>query len=106
MFLCIFHFKQSIRRKIQELGLKIDYSGNDKIRKWLKLPKVLRYIPYSDVISCFAELKSKLVTNGQRITDFYVYFENNYIRSLHEVIKGRGRNSKNSDGKRKTEICY
>ena len=59
LFGCFFHFKQSMFRKIQELGLAIIYNNDEHIRKLLKLPQVLAYVPIADVPELFKELKSK-----------------------------------------------
>lgn len=43
--LCYFHFKQSMWRKIQDLGLATIYKSDAQVRKFLKLPQVLALVP-------------------------------------------------------------
>jgi hypothetical protein len=50
IYLCFFHFKQSMWRKIQELGLAEAYKSNEEIRKTLKLPQILAFVPISDLV--------------------------------------------------------
>ena len=83
-------------RKIQLLGLATLYMKDDNVRKLLKLPQVLAYIPPGDVPEVFESLKSNLdsETDDQRIFDFYDYLEKNYIGLKQEVTTGRGKNKK------------
>ena len=96
IYLCFFHFKQSMWRIIQELGLATIYMHDAKIRKLLKLPQVLAYIPSDDVIEVFDKLKADLSnqTEDERVHAFYDYFEKNYVGTLQEKTTGRGKNKK------------
>ena len=42
---CFFHFKQSMWRRITELGLTITYNSDSNYRKLLKLPQALAFVP-------------------------------------------------------------
>ncbi|CAF1096296.1 unnamed protein product [Brachionus calyciflorus] len=55
----LFHYKQSMWRKIVDLGLKIDYNEDEKIRQFLKIPQALAFIPPEDVVTGFELIKSK-----------------------------------------------
>ena len=50
IYLCFFHFKQSVSRKIQELGLAGIYKSSPEVRKILKLPQILAFVPVSDLV--------------------------------------------------------
>lgn len=77
MYLCFFHFSQSMWRKIQEIGLQARYVESDEMRYQLKLPTVLAFIPPDDVESVFLSQKSKV--NDPQVLEFYEYFETNYV---------------------------
>jgi hypothetical protein len=89
---CFFHFKQSMFRRIQDLGLVPAYMSNDGIRKLLKLPQVLAYIPVTHVFDTFQTLKSEVTC--PTISAFYEYIENNYVGKHIESTRGRGVNKK------------
>ncbi|RNA09464.1 hypothetical protein BpHYR1_042377, partial [Brachionus plicatilis] len=57
---CYFHFKQSMWRKIQDVGLSEDYRADRKIRSTLLLLQCLAYLPEKDVVSAFDELKESV----------------------------------------------
>ena len=85
---CFFHFKQSMFRKLQELGLAIIYNNDEHIRKLLKLPQVLAYVPFADVPELFKKLKSKLSSENSQVLKFYEYFEEFYIGNEITTTKG------------------
>ena len=58
---CFFHFKQSMWRKITDLGLRQLYNDDEGVRHVLKLPQALAFIPPEDVIYGFNLIKSKVV---------------------------------------------
>ena len=88
LFGCFFHFKQNMFRKIQELGLAFSYTSDERIRKLLKLPQVLAYVPIADISELFKELKNSLTDEDTEILKFYDYFEEYYIGNETTITKG------------------
>ena len=64
IYCCYFHFNQSMIRKIQNIGLTEDYIINENLRRFLKLPKVLGFIPPDHVEESFLKIR-KLVTDDR-----------------------------------------
>ena len=73
IYLCFFHFKQSMWRKISELGLSPLYLSNGHIRRLLKLPQVLAFVPPEDVIHLFDKLKLDIAEEDEHIKECYVF---------------------------------
>ncbi len=98
IYLCFFHFKQSMWRKIQELGLAGIYMGDEGVRRLLKLPQVLAFVPIADVQDLFHEMKINLQASinphKAKIFEFYEYFERNYVGGIEDPKKKRGRQPK------------
>lgn len=97
IYLCFFHFKQSMWRKIQELGLAVIYKTNEGVRKQLKLPQILAFVPSVDVSDLFQEmfqeLKNSTSNYQDQLVEFYEYFEKYYV-GLSVAKKSRGRQPK------------
>ncbi|CAF0961381.1 unnamed protein product, partial [Brachionus calyciflorus] len=77
-------------RKIQEVGLSIDYVINQDLNKALVLPQCLDYFPVDDVIDGLNEVKKSnaKIFDDERVRDYYEYFEKNYVVN-YEVTRGR-----------------
>ncbi|KAF0726096.1 Uncharacterized protein FWK35_00027192, partial [Aphis craccivora] len=72
---CRFHLIQSWYRKIQELGLIVDYKKNN----WLKHTFGLMYLNPEDVLDCFVfDLMSDMPDNHQ-YTQYSDYLLETYI---------------------------
>jgi len=95
IYLCFFHFKQSMWRKIQELGLAGSYKSDESVRKLLKLPQILAFVPVADVQDLFHDIKRQLLestsTYKAQIIEFYEYFERYYVGGIITAKKTRGR---------------
>ena len=98
IYLCFFHFKQSMWRKVQELGLAGIYKSNEDVRKLIKLPQILAFVPVEDVSDLFQEifqdLKQSTSTYQAQLVIFYEYFEKYYVGTMPAVKKSRGRPAK------------
>jgi len=79
IYLCFFHFKQIMWRKIQDLGLAGIYKSDESVRKLLKLLQILAFVPVADVQDLFHHIKSQLqgstTSYKDQIVEFYEYFE-------------------------------
>jgi hypothetical protein len=86
-------------RKNQELGLAGIYKSSEHIRKLLKLPQTLAFVPVEDVVDLFQEIFLSLRELESdykcKIVEFYEYFEKYYVGGILEVNKSRGRKPKN-----------
>ncbi|CAF0998609.1 unnamed protein product [Brachionus calyciflorus] len=63
------------------------YSDDEKIRKLLKLPQVLAFVPSDDVMELFCELKKDI--SDTQVIDFYTYFEKTYVGYTIETTTWR-----------------
>ena len=88
IYCCYFHFNQNMIRKIQNIGLTEDYIKNENLRRFLKLPKVLCFIPPDHVEESFLKIR-KIVTDD-RVLAFFDYFQKTYI-GYNELRKNSNR---------------
>ena len=59
--LCFFHFAQSVYRKVQELGLSVQYSEEDSwVKQWIHRASSLAFVPPEDVVETFTSLCEQL----------------------------------------------
>lgn len=58
---CFFHFKQSIYRKVQELGLKKRYDTDSVFSSRIRYLAALAFVPEAEVANAFEELISKQI---------------------------------------------
>ncbi|CAF1128917.1 unnamed protein product [Brachionus calyciflorus] len=89
---CYFHLKQSFWKKIIDLGLKSSSTEDENIRRLLKLPQAIAFIPSNDVVEVFSQIKSSITDT--RVIEFYNYIEDNYIGKFVQCKVGRGRGVK------------
>ena len=77
---CHFHFTQCIWRKIQELGLSVEYKENKQTRVWLEYFKTLAFIPLNLVDSTFLYLLSiqPQSEHTDKIKSFINYFQSTF----------------------------
>ena len=75
---CYFHLKQSMYRKIQQLGLQVAYNDpNDReIKVYVHMTASLAFIPVRDVVRNFQRPKAEAPAC---LTEFLEYFENTYV---------------------------
>ena len=99
IYLCFFHFKQSVSRKIQELGLAGIYKSSPEVRKILKLPQILAFVPVSDLVELFENMFTTLKESDSvykpQLVQFYEYFENYYVGVNPVPKKTVGRKPRN-----------
>ncbi|XP_077297552.1 aminopeptidase N-like [Arctopsyche grandis] len=86
---CFFHLSQSIYRKIQELGLTEFYDNQENAIKF-KMVLALAFVPPENVVESWEELLQILNPwlleqereIQQKVDDFLIYFEVNYIGKI------------------------
>jgi len=86
---CYFHLCQSVLRKVNEIGLKADYEGDDEIRGFVRCLTALSHVPETDVIDAYEALIETMPMN-EMVNDVATYFEHTYIRGRR--LRGRGDN--------------
>ena len=90
---CFFHLSQSIRRKIQDLGLRVTYTDDEDIRLYCRMNASLALFPPEKITGHFEELQKDMSERDmdQRLGELYDYFEDNYIGRLRRGSR-RGAN--------------
>jgi len=77
---CHFHFAQSIWRKVQDLGLVIDYTENNVIRTFIQQSIALAFIPITEVANMFEQLETAMTeTDKNRLHFFIAYFRTTWL---------------------------
>ena len=85
---CLFHFAQSLYRKVVELGLKSQYHNDKSFNLKIRCYTALAILPVLDVIDGFDEITEDEIVPEEFIT----YFQSTYIG----IFRGRGPNRKRS----------
>lgn len=84
---CYFHLTQSVLRKVNEVGLKVDYETRDDVRGTIRCLAALSHVPPDDVAAAF-DLLSDEMPQVEHLDEVYTYFKHTYIRGRR--LPGRG----------------
>ena len=84
---CYFHLCQSVVRKVNELGLKVDYESNDEVRGYVRCLSALAFVPPDDVEEAFELLAETMPVNIEHLDELTSFFELTDVRGR----PGRGR---------------
>ena len=76
---CYFHLSQSILRKINEIGLKVEYETNDAVRGSIRCLAALAHVPVDDVADAINHLAESMPAT-EHMDELLSYFEHTYIR--------------------------
>jgi hypothetical protein len=84
---CYFHFRQSLWRKVQELGMTTVYRQNRFLKKVIRKIMSLGYLPTAVVRMIFnlvynSRSISQLINTVPALRDFITYFQQNYITGI------------------------
>lgn len=83
IYYCLFHFGQCIFRKIQKLGLSIEYRTNITINKICKMLTSLAFVPEEFVQEEFKKLKDSFdYEENINLKNLFIYFEENFILGI------------------------
>nr|CAG8678882.1 5299_t:CDS:1 [Entrophospora candida] len=74
---CFFHLCQNVWRKIQTLGLAIEYSNDEDFSIKLRYLTALAFLPPSEIPDAFDQIRPLLPESAAELAQ---YFENNYVR--------------------------
>jgi hypothetical protein len=78
---CHFHMTQSLWRKIQELGLAVDYKENSQLRAWFDLFKGLAFVPLNLIELAFNIILDSKPLKNEKIDLFIKYFTSTWFSS-------------------------
>ena len=78
---CIFHYGQSIWRKVQSLGLQTAYRNDDYVKTIIRKILNLVYFAVEKIPVVFKRLKDEVCINhlNEKINELLTYFEVNYV---------------------------
>lgn len=88
---CFFHLRQSVRRKLGELGLIVRYNAETIFQEKVAQLIALTLVPVDDVPEVFDNIVEDTFADedSEEVTQFLEYFENTYIR--RPSFRGRPR---------------
>jgi hypothetical protein len=88
---CLFHFGQSVWRKLQECGLSNEYNKNKQFKKFIRKHLNLAFVPvgclekeYLKVSNCFT-VAANLTENFENFKNFFIktYIKNNKNKNIY-----------------------
>ena len=83
---CHFHFGQALWRKIQEVGLAVNYREVDDIRSFVQHCNALAFIPSIEVVTKFEEAVGSLSPeNRTQLAEFIEYFRATWLDGLFPI---------------------
>jgi len=85
---CYFHLCQSVNRKVNEVGLKLEYENNNEVRGYVRCLSALAFVPSNDVQETFELLAESSPQNIDHLDELTTFFEHTYIRGRRH--RGRG----------------
>jgi len=77
---CYFHLYQIVIRKVNEIGLKLEYETNDEVRNYVRCLPALTFILPDDVMKAFEFLDESQPTTVDQLDELTTFFEHTYIR--------------------------
>jgi hypothetical protein len=87
---CYFHLCQSVIRKVNEIGLKLNYETKDEVRCYVRCLLALAFVPEADVGEAFEVLADTQPDDIEHLDELTSFFEHNYLRGRRQ--RGRGNN--------------
>lgn len=72
---CLFHLCQSAWRKLQSLGLSVEYGINENFSIKVRQMLALAFLPENEIPDAFKEVKKIMPENAK---EFVQWFEDNY----------------------------
>jgi len=76
---CVFHFTQAVWRKVQELGLQIQYQDDHRTYNFIRQLMALPFLPITEIAATFQYLENRAATPAMvELTD---YFRRNWVES-------------------------
>ena len=75
---CYFHFCQALMRKVQSLGLQVQYQNDTELRTFIKKVAALAFVPPRFVRVAWQAIKAEAPT-ASRLPEFLDYFEETWL---------------------------
>ncbi|KAL4122931.1 hypothetical protein QTP88_015172 [Uroleucon formosanum] len=82
--LCYFHLNQSMRRKVQELGLAIKYKENKQFKQDVQLISALAFLPVNMIKTGMSILYDTINYNDD-VDDILTYFDSMYFNGNYKA---------------------
>lgn len=76
---CYFHLTQSVIRKVNEIGMKVEYENNEALQECVRCLPALAFVPVCDVQDAFDILAESMVQH-ERMDELLSFFEYTYVR--------------------------
>ena len=77
---CYFRLSQSILRKVNEVGMKVAYERDDKVRGSVRCLAALFFVPVTDIVESF-EILTESMPPAEHMNKFLSYFEHPWASS-------------------------
>ena len=81
---CFFHYAQCLWRKIQNLGLAVDYKDSDVVRAWFRKVLALPFVPEQQVAEAFASI-CRSAPDVSRVSEFICYYNSTWISGQYPM---------------------
>lgn len=83
---CYFHLCQTVLRKVNEIGMKVQYESDDVVRGYVRCLSALAFVPLDDLEEAF-DLLADDKPDCDHIDELLSFFEHTYIRGRR--LRGR-----------------
>ena len=87
---CYFHLCQSVLRKVNDVGLKVQYETDNEVRGFIRCLPALAFVPPENVLEGFEILVETMPQGFDHLDELVTYFEHTYVRGRRH--RGRGDN--------------
>lgn len=85
---CLFHWGQTVWRKIAELGLKRRYQTNVEIQRSVHIIQALPFLPLDDLVKTFVGLRNEI---HEDVIPIWNYIDHTWVRGTPSVGRRRAR---------------
>ena len=72
LYTCVIFVSNLFERRITDKGLRNAYLNNEAIRKMLKLPQVLSFVPVEDVVTTVEQVN--VMSSGYEFSNLFTVF--------------------------------
>ena len=83
---CLFHFRQALWKKLQELGLCAKYGKEDNgVSKWFQLFIGTAFVPSSQAMTVYQLITSTYIPDSRRCIKLNDYFMNTWLSGNYPI---------------------
>lgn len=84
---CYFHYTQCIFRKVQQLGLAMDYREHERIRMPVRMLMAIAFVPLQLVQQTYDDLKDQMPLNVRaKLAGLLQYFEEQWMQRVDPAL--------------------